>query len=99
MRTYKPLAEKVADRTGVQLQLPSDALYLGVDANGAEHYHSRIADTVVVLDPAGTVERREELDGRPLSDWIDYVENNRGWKKLNYADSLAEIITDALEVA
>jgi len=90
MSTYKLLVKKVADRTGVQLQLPSDVLHLGVDADGKEHYHSRIADTVVVIDPDGTVERITSLDERPLKDWIKYVEDKRGWKALNYADSFAE---------
>jgi hypothetical protein len=96
MSTYKPLAEKVADRTGVQLQLPTDAMKLGIDDTGAEHYYSRIAHTVVVIDDA-TVEQREELDDRRLETWIDYVDAERGWGELRYAESFADIVADALE--
>jgi hypothetical protein len=99
MSIYTPLAEKVADRTGVQLRLPSDVMKLGVDTTGAEHYYSRIAHTVVVIGPNQSVERREDLGDRLLETWIDYVEAERGWEQLLYADSLADIVADALEVA
>jgi hypothetical protein len=69
---------------------------LGLDDTGAEHYYSRIAHTVVVIDDA-TVEQRQELGDRRLETWIDYVEAERGWRELRYADSFADIVADALE--
>jgi hypothetical protein len=96
MSSYKPLEQKVADRTGVQLQLPTDAMKLGIDDTGAEHYYSRIAHAVVVIDDT-ILEQRRELEDRQLDTWITYVKAERGWQELHYADSFADIIADALE--
>ena len=95
MHTYQTDSEKNAD--GAPSELPTDALRLGVDEAGAIHYFSRIADTVVVVDIDGTVEQKQELGNRPLPEWIDYVEAERGWVDLRYADSLGDLIVDALE--
>ena len=95
MHTYQTDSEKNAD--GAPSELPTDTLRLGVDGVGATHYFSRIADTVVVVDIDGTVEQKQELGNRPLPEWIDYVEAERGWVDLRYADSLGDLIVDALE--
>lgn len=95
MHTYQTHSQKNVD--GVPSELPTDALCLGVDEAGSTHYFSRIADTVVVVGTDGALEQRQELGDRPLSAWIDYVEAERGWTDLRYADSLGDLIADALE--
>ena len=95
MHTYQTDSQKNAD--GAPSELPTDTLRLGVDEAGSTHYFSRIADTVVVVDTDGTVEQQQELGDRPLPEWIDYVEAERGWVDLRYADSLGDLIVDALE--
>jgi len=95
MHTYQTHSQK--DAADAPLKLPSDALRLGVDEAGSTHYVSRIDDAVAVVDADGTIERRQPLDGRPLSVWIEYVESERGWADLRYADSLGDLIADALD--
>lgn len=95
MHTYQTHSQKDAD--DVSLELPPDTLPLGVDEAGSTHYFSRIADTIVVVDVDGTVEQRQDIGDRPLSEWIDYVEAERGWEDLRYADSLGDLIADGLE--
>ena len=95
MHTYQTDSEKNAD--GAPSELPTDALRIGVDEAGETHYVSRIADIVVVVNTDGTVEQQQEPGDRPLPEWIDYVEAERGWVDLRYADSLGDLIVDALE--
>lgn len=97
MPQYRSLQQKVAARTGVQLNLPSDALFLGSDGSGGSHYWSRIAGTVVVVRN-GRIERRQDLDGRQLAEWINYVGAERGWEELRYVDSFGEHIAKAFGV-
>ena len=97
MPQYRSLQQKVAARTGVQLDLPSDALFLGRDESGGAHYCSRIAGTIVVVRE-GRIERRQDLDGRLLAEWVDYVGDERGWEELRYVDSFGEHIAKAFGV-
>ena len=78
------------------IDFPSDATKLGVDGEDSTHYYSRIADAVAVQTPNGTVERRESLEDRKLATWIVYVDDKRGWRDLNYAESFADILLEAL---
>lgn len=80
------------------IDLPTDALKLGVDGEQSTHHYSRIAHEVVAVTPAGHVERHEHLGDRRLVEWIAYVDGKRGWETLNYAESFAEIVAEALEV-
>lgn len=78
-------------------QLPNDVLPLGVDGEGNVHHYTRREHLVVVETPSGHVERREELDDRPLEEWIEFVEDEDvGWETLNYADCFADVLTEAL---
>jgi len=97
MSAYNPLAEKAADSTDIETTFSAGTIRLGTDNEGAIHYVSRIEDAVFVVTPGETIERRQDLDGRSLEEWIDYVKTQRGWEMLNYAESLGEAL--ALEVA
>jgi len=90
-------AQKPAGASDVLIDLPSDALRLGVDSEGATHHYSRIAGTVAVVEVDGGV-HRTDLEDRPLEMWIDYVADERGWETLRYVESFVELF-DRVEVA
>lgn len=83
-------AEKHADTTAELIDLPSDTLLLGTDDVGTDHYYSRIANIVVTVDTDGTTQR-EDLGDRPLQHWIAYVDEKRGWKTLQYVESIVDL--------
>ena len=70
---------------------------LGTDAEGATHHHSPYDARVVVVDERGRIERTVDLSDRRLSAWLAYVDEQRGWENLNYRESFAEIVAEALE--
>lgn len=90
-------AQKPAGASDVSIDLPSDALRLGVDSEGATHYYSRIAGTVAVIETDGGV-HRTELEERPLETWIDFVADERGWETLHYVESFVDLFA-RVEVA
>lgn len=69
---------------------------LGTDAEGAVHHHSAYDDRVVVVAESGAIERTFDLSGRTLATYVAFVDENRGWDSLNYADSFGEILREAL---
>ena len=70
---------------------------LGTDAEGCVHHHSPYDARVVVVDERGGIERTVDLSDRRLSAWLAYVDEKRGWQNLNYRESFAEIVREALE--
>ena len=70
---------------------------LGTDAAGAVHHYSAYDDRVVVVATDGRIERTVDLSDRRLSAWLAYVDEKRGWQNLNYRESFAEIVAEALE--
>ena len=70
---------------------------LGTDAEGCVHHHSPYDARVVVVDERGRIERTVDLSDRQLSTWLAYVDEKRGWEDLNYRESFAEIVAEALE--
>lgn len=76
--------------------LPSDATVLGVDGEKALHFYSNRADKVVVQCYSGAIERREELDGRHLEEWVAYVAEARGWETLNYVSDMSDWLARAI---
>jgi hypothetical protein len=59
----------------------SDAFTLGVDQQGREYVHSRIRDCVTRRD--GDDHETQSLNGRPLPEWMAFVDENWGWKETN----------------
>lgn len=51
---------------------------------------------VVVETPSGHVERDEDLGDRPLEHWIGFVDDEVGWKRVNYADCFTDVLEEAL---
>jgi len=70
--------ETLADRFADQL---ARSFTLGVDADGYTHHYYRPADTVVVFDDQG-VDHYRHLEGRPLTEWRAYIDEERGWKRM-----------------
>jgi hypothetical protein len=51
---------------------------IGTDDEGFDHHYYRPADTVVVFDEDG-VDHRQHLDGATVEEWVDHVDDKRGW--------------------
>jgi len=69
---------------------------LGTDAEGAVHFHSPYDGRVVVVAATGEIETTIDLDGRKLSQYLAYVDGERGWDRIEYAESFGEILREAL---
>ena len=70
---------------------------LGTDATGAVHHHSAYDDRVVVVAADGAIERTFDLSGRKLSAYVAFVDENRGWENLRYAENFAAILREAID--
>ena len=70
---------------------------LGVDTTGAVHHHSPYDDRVVVVAQSGDIERTFDLSHRRLSAYLAFVDEQRGWADLRYADSFGQILSEALQ--
>jgi hypothetical protein len=70
---------------------------LGIDAEGRVHEINPVAQMVVVRDDS-LIEHREALDGRDVSEWIDYVASECGWRDVRYSDEpFGDWLADELE--
>lgn len=52
---------------------------IGIDQLGSTHYHDDEHERIIVIKPDGDPEHVETLDGRGVSEWVEYVRNRRGW--------------------
>lgn len=76
MTDYENPSEK---RIGDDCLGTRDVPRLGTDQTGAVHYYDDRADRILVARE-GDIEHVEPLDGRPVSDWMAYVGDRRGWR-------------------
>ena len=74
----------------------SDAFTLGVDQQGREYIYSRIRDCVTRRD--GDDHETQSLNGRPLSEWMAFVDEKWGWKDETnvYSGSTIDHLCDQL---
>jgi hypothetical protein len=70
---------------------------LGTDAEGAVHHHSAYDDRVVVVAADGAIERTFDLSDRKLSAYVAFVDDQRGWSKLHFAENFAAILRGAID--
>lgn len=56
---------------------------LGIDEQGYHHVWDEARDRVVVIDADG-IDHQEDLGGRPVADWIAFVDDRRGWVKVQH---------------
>jgi len=69
--------------------VPSGAVHLGRDAEGADHYLLRARRTVFIVRHEADgeeLEATEDVEHRPVQDWMDYVRSERGWLVEKYDD-------------
>jgi len=66
-----------------------DALYIGTDGMGADHYWSIYEQTITVIsDDEVELEQDVQDVGKTLGDWVDYVRSERGtWRECRVAAS------------
>jgi hypothetical protein len=73
----------------------SDAFLLGVDQQGRKYSYSRIRDCVTRRDNGK--HKTQSLNGRPLSEWMAFVDQKWGWKETNvYSGSTIDHLCDQL---
>ena len=70
---------------------------LGTDADGAVHHYSAYDDRVVVVAEDGSIERTFDTDGKRLATYVAFVDENRGWSKLHYAETFGDILREAID--
>lgn len=72
--------------------------HLGTDATGADHYWDKASRTIYVVAD-GAIDHEQSIDDRPLSDWIAYIRERRGWLNCKFATGgFAEIVAERVEV-
>lgn len=57
---------------------------IGVDGRGARHVYEAATRTIRVYTSTGNLEHEEELNHRPVADWIEYVAEQRGWRQRRF---------------
>lgn len=67
-----------------------DCPRIGVDSTGAIHYWDEPGDRVLVIRD-GDVADVQQLDGRPLAEYREFVADERGWE-LSGGDLLGNAI-------
>jgi len=97
MSTIESHPHKYEGATRDALQRLDRSNCLGTDDEGCVHHHSPYDRRVVVVDDRGDITHVEALGAREIDEWIDYVAAERGWETLNYRESFAEIVAEALE--
>jgi hypothetical protein len=80
-----------------RLDLPDDTARLGTDGKHGTHFYSRSANTVVVVDSADRIARRQQLEDHSLTSWVTHVATEHGWRDLRHAESFVELLADSLE--
>ena len=85
-------------------ELPTTADVLGVDGHGRTHFATSAVGGVTVYVAEGDGVDVFELAETPvdgLKGWIDHVDDQRGWSRLNYTDDwtshAAETLAAGLE--
>ncbi len=76
MATNEPDAERRTDLRNAPL---------GIDAEGRVHEINPVAQMIVVRDDT-LVEHREALNGRDVSEWIEFIRHECGWRDVRYSD-------------
>lgn len=58
-------------------------IVLGVDSEGRIHHYRTHSESVIVV-ANGEVVHREEIQERPVDDWVAFVEDRVGWTVKDY---------------
>mgnify|MGYP007116985557 CR=1 FL=1 len=98
MSTKPPQHQDGTEPRTTDHQLPTDALRVGVDSEGATHYYSRIDETMFVIMPDRSVETEHVTPGERFNAWLQFVEARRGWTSRNVATDIGELIREHVTV-
>lgn len=87
--------------SGFEPSAPGPINTVGIDEAGATHYHAPYADRVWVVQD-GQIEREQRLEGAGIHEWIEHVDDVRGWKRNYYYEGeafreLVAQLVDSLE--
>ena len=58
---------------------------VGIDAEGSTHHFDAIRRRIYVVTD-DEIEVTENIGERHLKEWIDYVDEQRGWRDIRYSD-------------
>jgi len=86
-------------RTVERTELPNNVDVLGVDGHGRTHFAtSAVGDVTVYVAEADHVDVFElaETPVGGLEGWIDHVDGQRGWNRLNYTDDWTQHAVETL---
>ena len=97
MREFDPRSERATDKTDSRLDVPTDAVVLGRDRDGATHFFSRSTNTITVV---GTLDlnQRYDLSAHSLATWVTVIAQECGWRNLSNAEMFVEILAETVEV-
>jgi hypothetical protein len=73
-----------------------DAYYLGTCTAGATYWFSGYHDAIVRFDPDGGFLTFEFPGVGFLPEYIEHVDDRRGWKECRYVENTEEWLTEAL---
>lgn len=71
---YSSMADDLASQI-------ANSFTVGTDEDGYTHHYYAPADTVVVYDDTG-VDTYQHLDGDTLETWVEFIEQERGWRSM-----------------
>lgn len=100
-RTEKPMSTKDSgscktDPTTNRTDPRPNYIRLGVDTDSASHVYRTTDETIHVVRDAAR-ERVQNLDGRSVHEWMDYVATERGWTTQYMFDSPSGAIAAGLD--
>lgn len=78
-------------------ELFHDAIYFGTDGTGADHWWSIYHQAIVAFEANGNVLPIEFPELKELSDWIEPIDEERGWDELRYTEDAGEQLVEAVE--
>jgi hypothetical protein len=73
-----------------------DAYYLGTCAGGADHWFSPYHDAIFRFDPDGAFLTFRFADTGFLPEYINHVDDNRGWQECRYSENADDQLAEAL---
>jgi len=83
-----------ADKTSATILSGPKHNHLGTDTEGDHHYWNRAADVVMVVTDDGDRTQRYTVDD--VSNWVDYVDDRRGWGDLRFIDLTGFALGEAM---
>jgi hypothetical protein len=90
------MATNADAQNGTDSRVRDSTITLGEDERGALHIYRPHDELVHVVTADGKREHVEDVAGRPVEDWMAFVEDRRGWEDKRYGVGLAEMAARVL---